>query len=311
MAARPALARLLSFSPGSLTRVLSSILDAEPASLRADSYLIRALAALRAAEDRPWRLRHAAGSLALILELPDAPDTAVQSGATLLREELCRAAGREYTPPPDPRPTGTTPVAGETPAGETTPDAGAPTDAGATPDAGAPRLPVVVWLPHIRSPFNAGNILRSAAAFGVAGVVLGQACPSSDHPRFRRAAMGAEALVPVRQGGMSEARALLAQAAQAVQAAEPERHGETDTTPVLVLETGGTPLGEYSFPETGILVCGHEELGVERSLVEDAFRTDRLVSIPHQGPKQSLNVGVAVGIALCAWNDALRGRLRG
>jgi tRNA G18 (ribose-2'-O)-methylase SpoU len=163
------------------------------------------------------------------------------------------------------------------------------------PEDGQPpaRLPVVLYLPHLRSPFNLGNMIRSAATFGIAGVVTDPAGPSLEHPRTRRAAMGGEQLMPCRSGGVSAARRLLS-----------DRWTDAPgDAPMVVLETGGVSVSRFSFPPGGVLVAGHEERGVPEDLVMDARRHDRVLTIPHGGPKASLNVGVAVGIALSWWNS--------
>lgn len=197
------------------------------------------------------------------------------------------------------------------------PNTGARGNTGAEPPGHrrAPRLqaafPVVVWLPHIRSPFNGGNVIRSAAAFGIAGVVVGDEGPSLDHPRLLRAAMGGGDHVAVRRGGLLEARAVLREAGFFAEAGEPDSGTPGNETsppfraggPVeLVLETGGTPIDRFSFPRGGVLIAGHEELGVPEEIVERARAEGRVVTIPHGGPKGSLNVGVAVGTCLSWWS---------
>src|SRR5574344_341729 len=74
--------------------------------------------------------------------------------------------------------------------------------------------------------------------------------------------------------------------------------------PVFVLETGGTPLNEFKFPKEGIVIIGSEELGVSpEALKRGSYGR---VSIPMTGLKASLNVGVAFGILMQAWVNALR-----
>jgi TrmH family RNA methyltransferase len=49
------------------------------------------------------------------------------------------------------------------------------------------------------------------------------------------------------------------------------------------------------------MVVGHEELGVPAEIMEECRGQDQVVTIPHDGPKSSLNVGVAAGICLSWW----------
>jgi len=153
-------------------------------------------------------------------------------------------------------------------------------------------LPVVIYLPHVRSPYNLGGIIRTAAAFGIAGVVCGPDSPSFDHPRVRRAAMGTVDTLPVLRGGWSRVDDL-------VQERLPHAPG---SLPLFAVETGGTPITEATIPANSVLIFGHEEFGVPREELKRCEESGGVVTIPHGGTKGSLNVGVSVGIAL-AWID--------
>ena len=74
---------------------------------------------------------------------------------------------------------------------------------------------------------------------------------------------------------------------------------------VFALETGGTPIDEFSFPEDGIMIVGSEETGVSDELMNMARASLGIVSIPVYGIKRSVNVGVAFGIAAQAWAASL------
>ncbi len=78
-----------------------------------------------------------------------------------------------------------------------------------------------------------------------------------------------------------------------------------ENIPVFVLETGGTPIDKFEFPKEGIVIIGSEELGVSPEALKRA--TYGRVTIPMTGLKASLNVGVAFGILMQKWNEALRG----
>jgi TrmH family RNA methyltransferase len=74
-------------------------------------------------------------------------------------------------------------------------------------------------------------------------------------------------------------------------------------TEVFALETGGTPIDEFDFPERGIVILGSEELGISPEGLSRATRGR--VTIPMRGLKASLNVGVAFGILMQAWTAYL------
>lgn len=101
--------------------------------------------------------------------------------------------------------------------------------------------------------------------------------------------MGAERYLPIERGGEHESRAILG-----------------EETPIVALETGAEPIDRFHFPERGVLVIGHEELGLSEDQRITARRSGGVVSIPLDGVKRSLNVGVALGVALSWWSAALR-----
>ena len=144
------------------------------------------------------------------------------------------------------------------------------------------RKPIAVYLERIRSPFNVGSIIRTAEAFGFESVVLGDGCPPSDHPRVRRSAMGADTMIPVLHETLSDTV---------------ERMNGT----AVALETTGTDIYRFDFPPAGVLVLGSEEHGLRSGTVEYCRGSGGEVSIPLSGGKNSLNVGVAFGIAAALW----------
>ena len=74
--------------------------------------------------------------------------------------------------------------------------------------------------------------------------------------------------------------------------------------PFFALETGGTPLENFSFPTRGILIAGSEELGVSPGALAAADASLGRVSITCYGAKGSLNVSVAFGIVMQAWANS-------
>jgi len=155
-------------------------------------------------------------------------------------------------------------------------------------DTGARKLmPVDLFLEDLRSPFNVGNIFRSAEAFGVRHIYLSPATPDPEQPRASRSSMGASLAVPWSVCTLQEACSISAD--------------EGNGTQVIALETGGRDIATCSFPSAGLLLVGNEEWG----LSEDALsRADFRLSIPMGGAKASLNVSVAAAIAMQRWFEA-------
>lgn len=142
---------------------------------------------------------------------------------------------------------------------------------------------VDVYAEDIRSPFNVGSIFRTAEAMGCDKVYISPQCTDPEQSKAQRSAMGCIQTIGYTRCALNEL--------------------PTDK-PVFVLETGGTPLDEFKFPKEGIVIIGSEELGVSPEALARA--TYGRVTIPMTGLKASLNVGVAFGILMQAWINALR-----
>ena len=155
-------------------------------------------------------------------------------------------------------------------------------ESGASPS-GRPFYPgVCLYAEDIRSPFNLGSLFRTAEAFGAERVFVSPQCVPPDHPRAVRSAMGCVEYIPWQRLSLDEIPADM---------------------PVFALETGGTPIGEFDFPERGVVIVGSEELGISPEGLKRA--SYGRVSIPMTGIKASLNVGVAFGILMQAWTAYL------
>lgn len=142
---------------------------------------------------------------------------------------------------------------------------------------------VFVYAEDIRSPFNCGSIFRTAEAMGAEKVFISPLCISPEHPKAVRSGMGCIETLGFERKNLEEL----------------EEFAQTRGIPIFVLETGGTPIEEFAFPESGICIIGSEELGVSPQALNKA--TYGRVSIPMKGLKASLNVGVAFGILMQAW----------
>ena len=144
-------------------------------------------------------------------------------------------------------------------------------------------LPISVYLEDIRSPFNVGSIFRTAESFCFKEILLSPETPTPAQSRAKRSAMGTDSIMEWRTCPKEE----------------------LSGKPVFALETGGTPIDEFDFPNEGIMILGSEETGVSPELLETAKASQGIVSIPIYGIKRSVNVGVAFGIAAQVWASSL------
>lgn len=142
--------------------------------------------------------------------------------------------------------------------------------------------PLIVAVDGITDPRNLGAIVRSAAAFGATGVVVPERRAAGVNAGAWKSSAGTLATVPV---------------AQATNLARQLKAYQKAGCFVAGLDArGGVAVGDMEIA-TGpfVLVVGSEGKGLGR-LVADTC--DMLVTIPMPGEAESLNAGVAAGIAL-------------
>ena len=144
------------------------------------------------------------------------------------------------------------------------------------------QTPLLVALDSVTDPRNLGAVVRSAAAFGVHGVVVPERRAAGMTASAWKASAGAAARVPV---------------ARATNLTRQLRDYQAGGLIVVGLDTGGSvDIGELdAATDPIVLVVGSEDKGLSR-LVSDTC--DVLVRIPMTASTESLNAGVAAGIAL-------------
>ncbi len=145
------------------------------------------------------------------------------------------------------------------------------------------KLPRVVICENLRSAFNVGAIFRTGECFLANEIWLtGYTAPPS------KTAMGTDELVPWKsvahsRDAISEAKSLGYKVV------------------ALELTNDAVPLEEFTWPEKTALLIGNERFGVDSDTVKSC---DAVIKIPTNGLKNSLNVGVAFGIAAAAWRNS-------
>jgi len=143
--------------------------------------------------------------------------------------------------------------------------------------------PVVVVV-GLQDPGNLGTLLRSAEAFGSAGIVLGEGTVSPFNSKVIRASAGSIFRLPFvlakAVGGTEEISAKLR--SQNVRLIATSSHK-------------GTPIHQARLTGPSALFIGSEGSGLPRTLLA---QVDELVAIPHSPQVESLNAGVAGSILL-------------
>jgi 23S rRNA (guanosine2251-2'-O)-methyltransferase len=146
----------------------------------------------------------------------------------------------------------------------------------------AHQVPLIVALDGVTDPRNLGAIVRSAAAFGAHGVVVPERRAASMTASAWKTSAGAAARVPVARV-TNLARALKAYRDAGCTIAGLDMDGDVE---LMDLEVATEPL---------VLVVGSEGKGLARLVRETC---DHIVGIAMTNTTESLNAGIAAGIAL-------------
>ncbi len=145
----------------------------------------------------------------------------------------------------------------------------------------------VVILAGLQDPGNLGTILRSAEAFGSAGVVLEGGTVSPFNAKVVRASAGSLFRVPIIYGNR-----------ESTEKKSADVFGKLRARGVRLIATSshkGTGLDQADLKSPCAIVFGNEGSGLSRDLMA---RMDETIAIRHAPQVESLNAGVAASIVL-------------
>jgi len=143
--------------------------------------------------------------------------------------------------------------------------------------------PVIV-VAGLQDPGNLGTILRSAEAFGSAGVVLGEGTVSPLNSKVSRASAGSVFRLPI----------VMAETAGAMEEVATKLHAH-GIRQIATSSHKGTPLDQAKLAVPAAIFIGSEGAGLSRSIMG---HVDETVAIQHSPHVESLNAGVAASIVL-------------
>jgi len=134
---------------------------------------------------------------------------------------------------------------------------------------------------NIRSLENIGSIFRTADALGVSKIYLCGICGQPPNPKIAKTALGAEKTIPFEY---------YKQTGRLIDKLKKEK------VQIVALEQDKKSIDYRKFkPKFPIaLIVGNEVKGVSKKILA---KCDRIIELPMQGKKESLNVSVSFGVA--------------
>ncbi len=147
----------------------------------------------------------------------------------------------------------------------------------------------LLWLDGVGNPHNFGAILRAAAHFGVAAVLLPKSSPLALSGAAARVAEGGAEAVPLVRLGRSDNAVTQLQG--------------LGFQLLATVVRGGSDVYALPLPERCVWMLGAESEGVDPAL---AAACARRVGIPGSGRVESLNVAAATAVLLAEWSRQRR-----
>lgn len=143
---------------------------------------------------------------------------------------------------------------------------------------------IILAIDGLQDPGNLGTIIRTAAWFGISGIISGKGTVDMFHPKVVRGTAGATGVIPFMNGELSEVFTNL------------ERNGWQ--TFLLDAGAGAKALREISSIKKGVIVVGNEGHGIDDGLMTDGRSRIQIPSPVGADNVESLNAAIATSIAL-------------
>lgn len=141
---------------------------------------------------------------------------------------------------------------------------------------------IVCVLDNLRSRENVGSIFRTSDGAGVSKLYLCGTTPCPPHEKISKTALGAEEIV-LWEYNKQIWRVI-------------DRLKKEGYEIIGIEKTGqAKDVSSYKYHKPVALIFGNEVEGIGRNIID---KCDRVLSIPMQGQKESLNVSVAFGVAV-------------
>ena len=140
---------------------------------------------------------------------------------------------------------------------------------------------------NIRSLENIGSIFRTADALGVDKIFLCGISGRPPHPKIAKTALGAEKIIPFEHYW---------QTGRAIEKLKKSACAGRQKFQIVALEQAKNAVIYTKFKPKFplVLILGNEVKGISKKILK---KSDKIIYLPMQGKKESLNVSVAFGVA--------------
>ena len=145
---------------------------------------------------------------------------------------------------------------------------------------------ILVAADRIQDPGNLGTIIRSAAWFGVGGLLAGKGTVDLFHPKVVRSTAGATGAVPYRNSRLADDLNRLQQLGWRIV--------------LLDARPGSVSLHNLKASGKQVVVIGNEANGIDEKLFSEDRTVARIDPAGGEVPVESLNAAIALSIALYA-----------
>ncbi len=139
--------------------------------------------------------------------------------------------------------------------------------------------PLILGAMGIQDPGNLGTIIRSADAFGTAGILLGEKTVSEFNPKVSRSSAGSSFRLPTIHASLDQLRSLK----------------ELGIRVIATSSHKGKSIDEADLTGGLAILVGSEGAGVPREYMNLA---DDFVRVPHSERVESLNAAIAASVIL-------------
>lgn len=148
--------------------------------------------------------------------------------------------------------------------------------------------PSIIFLDALNDPGNLGTIIRTADAFKIDAIVLGENSVDPYNPKVVRATMASILRVPIYN--VEDNKTFF-------------HNMKKNDINIITTSLKGKPLDKDEFINAFVVVIGNEASGVGEALLKES---DKQIKIPMPGGAESLNAGVAASIIMY---EAMKSRM--